>query len=140
MAELVHGAIDVAALLARARRPECGAVALFLGTTRDHHGGRRVLRLAYEAYEPMAVAALERIEREAASAHGAARCAIVHRLGEVPVAEPSVAVVVASVHRAAAFDACRWAMDELKRTAPIWKKELFEDGGADWVAGATIKP
>jgi molybdopterin synthase catalytic subunit len=138
VAELVNQPIDVARLLVEARRPDCGAVALFLGTTRDHHDGRRVVRLAYEAYEPMAVAALERLEREAVARHHVAACRIVHRLGEVPLAEPSVAVVVAAAHRGEAFDACRWAMDELKRSAPIWKKEFFAEGGEAWVEGAPL--
>jgi molybdopterin synthase catalytic subunit len=129
----------VESLLASARRPDCGAVSLFLGTTRDHHEGRRVTRLAYEAYEPMAVAALERLEAETCSRFEIASCRIVHRLGEVPLAEPSVAVVVAAAHRAPAFDACRWAMDELKRTVPIWKKEFFAAGGDAWVEGTKLE-
>ena len=138
MAELVSTPIDVAALVARAARPDCGAVALFLGTTRDHHGGRRVLHLSYEAYPVMALAALARLEREALARHAIAACTIVHRLGEVPLAEASVAVVVTAAHRGPAFDACRWAMDELKRTVPIWKKEHFADGAAEWVEGAPL--
>ena len=112
-----------------------GAVNLFLGTTRDHHAGRRVLRLEYEAYERMALAALEALERAACERFTLEHCAIVHRLGEVPVTEASVAVVTSSPHRAAAFDAARWAMDELKRNVPIWKKEHFEGGGEAWVEG-----
>ncbi len=138
MAELVHAPIDLAPLLEGARRPECGAIALFLGTTRDHHGGRAVVRLGYEAYEPMALAALEQLEREARSRFEIAECRVVHRLGDVPVAEPSVAVVVAAPHRGPAFDACRWVMDELKRIVPIWKKETFADGGAEWVEGTGL--
>ena len=135
MAELVRGPIDVPALLAAAARPECGAVNLFLGATRDHHQGRRVLRLEYEAYERMALDSLAALERAAAERFGLGHCAIVHRLGEVPVTEASVAVVTSAPHRAAAFDAARWAMDELKRNVPIWKKEHFAEGGAEWVAG-----
>lgn len=138
MAELVHGVIDVAALMAGARRPECGAIALFLGTTRDRHRGREVVRLGYEAYEPMALAALERLERDARARYEIAECRVVHRLGDVPVAESSVAVVVAAPHRGPAFDACRWVMDELKRSAPIWKKETFADGDAEWVEGTRL--
>ena len=111
---------------------------LFLGTTRDHHDGRRVVRLAYEAYEPMARSALAVIEREVCARYEVAHCAIVHRLGEVPLTEASVAVVVAAAHRGPAFDACRWAMDELKRSVPIWKKEFFEEGGAAWVEGTPL--
>jgi molybdopterin synthase catalytic subunit len=139
MAELTHDPIAVEPLLAGATRPDCGAVALFLGTTREHHQGRRVMRLAYEAYEPMALAALETLERQAVERFEIAACRIVHRLGEVPLAEASVAVVVASAHRAPAFDACRWAMDELKRGVPIWKKEFFAEGGEGWVDGTKLE-
>ena len=127
MAELVHTPIDVTPLLAAAARPECGAVNLFLGTTRDHHEGRAVLRLEYEAHERMALAALTALEDAARERFTLAHCVVVHRLGVVPVTEASVAVVVASAHRVAAFDASRWIMDELKRTVPIWKKEFFAD-------------
>src|SRR5262245_4645016 len=140
MAELVHGPIDVPALLDSARRPDCGAVALFLGTTRDHHQGRRVVRLAYEAYEPMALAALAALEEAAGTRFAIAACRIVHRLGDVPVADPSVAVAVSAAHRGPAFDACRWAMDELKRTLPIWKKESYAEGGEGWVEGTPLEP
>lgn len=138
MAELTHARIDDAALTAAAAHPSCGALVTFLGTTRDHHAGRAVERLEYEAYAPMALAALAAIERGARERFAIRSCAIVHRLGEVPPAEASVVVVVAAAHRGAAFDACRWAMDELKRTAPIWKKEHFRDGGAEWVAGTPL--
>jgi molybdopterin synthase catalytic subunit len=139
MAALVQAPIDVTRLLAEAARPECGAIALFLGTTRNHHQGRRVIGLAYEAYEPMALAALARLEEDAVARHEIAWCRIVHRLGEVPLAEPSVAVVVAAAHRGPAFDACRWAMDELKRTVPIWKREFFAEGGSEWVEGTPLR-
>jgi molybdopterin synthase catalytic subunit len=138
VAELTRAPIAVERLLAEATRPDCGAIALFLGTSRDHHEGRQVLRLAYEAYEPMALAALERLESEAVSRGGAARCRIVHRLGEVPIGEASVAVVVTAAHRAPAFEACRRAMDDLKRTAPIWKREFFAEGGSAWVEGTPL--
>lgn len=139
MAELTRARIDVAPLLAGAARPECGAVNLFLGTTRDHHEGRRVLRLEYEAYERMAVTALAGLERAACERFALAHCTVVHRLGEVPVGEASVAVVTSSPHRAAAFDAARWLMDELKRNVPIWKKEYFAGGDAEWVAGHPLR-
>lgn len=138
MAELTHARIDDAALTAAAAHASCGALVTFLGTTRDHHEGRAVERLEYEAYAPMALAALAAIERGACERFAIRSCAIVHRLGEVPPAEASVVVVVAAAHRGAAFDACRWAMDELKRAVPIWKKEHFADGGADWVAGTPL--
>ena len=135
MAELTHGAIDVALLLAAAAHPACGAVNLFLGTTRDHHDGRRVVRLEYEAYERMALDTLGGLESAARERFSLMHCAIVHRLGVVPVTEASVAVVASAPHRAAAFDAARWVMDELKRRAPIWKKEHFAEGDPAWVKG-----
>jgi molybdopterin synthase catalytic subunit len=138
VAELVHATIDVQPLLAAARRPECGAIDLFLGTTRDHHDGRRVLRLEYEAYERMALAALASLEQAACARFQLGHCAIVHRLGVVPVTEASVAVVTSAPHRAAVFDAARWVMDELKRSVPIWKKEHFEGGGEQWVEGHAL--
>ena len=121
-----------------AARPDCGALVLFSGTTRDHHKGRRVERLAYEAYEPMALAALESLERASCERFAIASCRIAHRLGQVPIGEASVLVAVAAVHRAAAFDASRWAMDELKRAVPIWKKEFFVEGGEAWVEGTRL--
>ena len=138
MAELVRAPIDERALTDAARHPECGAVLCFLGTTRDHHDGRRVTGLAYEAYEPMALAALVDIERTALERFAIRECRIVHRLGAVPLTEASVAVVVAAAHRGPAFDACRWAMDELKRTVPIWKRETYESGDTGWVEGTPL--
>jgi molybdopterin synthase catalytic subunit len=139
VAELTRDPIAVERLLAGAARPDCGAVVIFLGTTRDRHQGRRVARLAYEAYEPMALAALETLERQAVERFEIATCRIVHRLGEVPLTEASVVVVVAAAHRAPAFDACRWAMDELKRSVPIWKKEFYAEGGEGWVEGTRLE-
>jgi len=140
VAELVRTAIAVEPLTTAARRADCGALAVFLGTTRDHHEGRRVTRLEYEAYDAMALAALGAIERAAAERFAIRSCMIVHRLGEVPLTEASVAVIVAAAHRGPAFDACRWAMDELKRTVPIWKKEFFAEGGSAWVEGTKLTP
>ena len=136
----MHDAIDVATLLERSRRPECGAIAVFLGTSRDHHEGRKVKRLSYEAYEPMAAAALDALERETRGRYPVVSCHIVHRLGEVPITEVSVAIAVAAEHRGPAFEACRWAMDELKRTVPIWKKEFYAEGGGGWVEGTRLGP
>jgi len=138
VADLVSKPIDVTAMIGSASRPDCGAVAVFLGTTRDHHAGRRVASLAYEAYEPMARAALEALEGATLKRFGIAACQIVHRLGVVPPTEASVVVVAVAAHRAEAFDACRWAMDELKRGVPIWKKERYVDGGEGWVEGSPL--
>ena len=138
MAELVRSEIDVAKLITEASRPDCGAVSLFIGNSRDHNEGKKVAHLEYEAYEPMALAALAKLERDALKQFKIATCRIVHRLGEVPLAEASVAVVVAAAHRQPAFDACQWAMNELKRTAPIWKKEFFSAGEGEWVKGTPL--
>jgi molybdopterin synthase catalytic subunit len=138
VAELVREPIAVERLLAAAARPDCGAIALFLGTTRDHHEGRRVVRLFYEAYEPMALEAMTALEQRTLERFSIALCRIVHRLGDVPPAEASVAVIVTSTHRGPAFDACRWAMDELKRSIPIWKKEQFAGGEESWVEGRPL--
>lgn len=138
MAQLLHGPLDPAAMTAAAARDDCGAIVAFLGTTRDHHAGRRVLRLAYEAYEPMALRELEALERECVQRFDVRSCTIAHRLGDVPPSQASVVVVIASAHRGAAFDASRWVMDELKRRVPIWKQEHFEDGGPEWVEGTPL--
>jgi len=139
VAELVRAPIDVGKLITEASRPDCGAVSLFIGNSRDHNEGRKVAKLEYEAYEPMAVAALEKLERDAAKQFQIATCRIVHRLGPVPLAEASVAVVVAAAHRQPAFDACQWAMNELKQNTPIWKKEFFAEGGEEWVKGTPLE-
>src|SRR5688572_27667058 len=138
MPELVRAPIDVAALLGGSARPDCGALAVFLETTREHHEGKKVVRLEYEAYETMAHAALAELEREVTGRYSVASCRIVHRLGDVPLTEVSVVVVVAAAHRGPAFDACRWAMDELKAKIPIWKKERYEGGGEAWVEGTRL--
>jgi molybdopterin synthase catalytic subunit len=139
VAALTDGPIAIEPLMGEAARPECGAIAIFAGTTRDHHEGRKVVRLSYEAYRPMALEALARIEQRTVERFGVAFCRIVHRLGDVPPAEASVVVVVAAGHRGAAFDACRWAMSEVKGSAPIWKKEHYADGGEGWVQGARLE-
>ena len=112
-----------------------GAVAIFLGTVRDHNIGRKVLYLEYEAYTDMAVREMEKIRDLALEKYDVGRIAIAHRSGRLEIGEASVAVVAASAHRAAAMDACRFAIDRLKETVPIWKKEFFE-GGEAWIEGA----
>jgi len=130
--QLVDTPIDVAAVERAVASPECGAVLLFLGSVRDHHRGRRVEKLDYSAYRAMAESALERIARELEAAGERVRVAIVHRLGEVPAGEPSVAIAVASPHREAAYEASRTALERLKREVPIWKREHYTDGEAAW--------
>jgi molybdopterin synthase catalytic subunit len=116
-----------------------GGLALFLGVVRDENAGRKVLFLEYEAYAPMAEAEMLKIERDCITRFGVSKVAIVHRTGRLEIGEASVAVAVASPHRAQALDACRHAIDTLKRTVPIWKKEHFE-GGAVWIEGPGETP
>jgi MoaE-MoaD fusion protein len=132
---LTRERIDSAALAARLTRASDGAVVTFEGVVRNNSGGRATRFLDYEGYEPMALKVIAEIGREMAVWHGIGRIAIVHRLGRLEIGEASVSVVVASPHRAAAFDAVREVMDLLKTRVPIWKKEHFEDGEV-WVEGA----
>jgi molybdopterin synthase catalytic subunit len=113
-------------------RPDCGGTALFVGTTRSPNQGREVDELEYEAYAEAATPELERIGREAAARHGLGAVYLAHRVGVVPAAEPSVIVAASAPHRAEAFAGCRELIDELKRSAPIWKKERWAGGGR-WV-------
>jgi molybdopterin synthase catalytic subunit len=131
---LVHDRIATETVLARIKQPEDGAVVVFEGIVRDHTRGRRTLYLDYEAYEPMARRKLEELAKEALERFEVREVALVHRLGRLQHSETSVLIAVASAHRAAAFDACRWLIDTLKKTVPIWKKEYFADG-AVWADG-----
>lgn len=132
MFRIVDEPIDVASLDQVVRRGD-GGVVTFLGAVReDADDGRRVVGLWYEAHEAMAVLEFETIAREARERIGDVRIAIVHRIGELRIGDVSVAVLAAAPHRSAAFDACSYAIDELKRRAPIWKKERFADGSAEW--------
>ncbi len=132
--DIVTAPIDVAAVLAAVAHPGAGAATQFIGTTRDNADGKRVLGLEYEAYRPMALAVMEKIAADAASRWALLGVAMVHRIGPVDVGEASVVIAVSSAHRAEAFEACRYLIDTLKSTAPIWKKERFDDGTA-WVDG-----
>ena len=129
---LTHEPIDLPPLIQRVAGPDRGGVATFLGLVRNHQDGRQVLRLEYSAYEPMAEAESERIVAEAAE-RWPARVALLHRLGPLAIGDTAVAVVAASAHRAAAFDACRYVIEEVKRRVPVWKKEFYADGSVEWV-------
>jgi MoaE-MoaD fusion protein len=126
--------IDSAGLIETLKRPEDGALSVFEGIVRNHSRGRRTLFLDYEAYEAMALKQMESLITEACTQFQIRDAVVVHRLGRIEICETSVLIIVASAHRAAAFDACRWLIDTLKRTVPIWKKEHFEDG-AIWSDG-----
>jgi molybdopterin synthase catalytic subunit len=131
---LVRERITTETVLAEIKQPEDGAVVIFEGIVRDHTRGRRTLYLDYEAYESMARRKLEELAEEALEKFEVRQVALVHRLGRLQHTETSVLIAVASAHRAAAFEACRWLIDALKKTVPIWKKEYFEDG-AVWADG-----
>ena len=142
MFEIVSQPIDVEAVIGAVADSSTGATVTFIGTTRDHHEGRRVTRLEYEAYPEMALAELRKIGDAARRRWPIERVAIVHRIGVVPVGDASVVIAVSAGHRAAAFDACRFAIDRLKEVVPIWKKEYFE-GGEIWIGaqtGAAFQP
>ena len=131
--------IDTAAFLKKIKGPEDGAAIVFEGIVRNNTGGRRTLFLDYEAYEEMAVKEMESLIGRAFDQFKVRDAMIIHRLGRIEIGETSVLIVVSSAHRAAAFDACRWLIDTLKRTVPIWKKEHFEDG-AVWSDGEPLPP
>jgi molybdopterin synthase catalytic subunit len=132
--ELTIDAIDIGAVARRVVLPECGATVTLDGYAREWTKGRRTLYLVYEAYAPMAQRELERLGREAHEQFDIAHIGIVHRTGRLEIGETSVVIAVSAPHRRAAFAACEWAIRELKRTVPIWKKEIFADGEV-WVEG-----
>lgn len=123
---LTHGPIDTAAAIAHVGDPSCGAITVFLGTTRadTDAAGRRTVALDYEAYDRMAIEQMRDLADQARRRWPIARVALVHRVGRVPLGEVSVAVAVSCPHRGEAFDACRWLIDELKKIVPIWKQEV----------------
>jgi molybdopterin synthase catalytic subunit len=136
---LTREAIPTEALVAAAKQGSDGAVVVFDGIVRDNTRGRQTLYLDYEAYEEMAEKLLADLAAEAVTRFGVRQAMLVHRLGRLAIGETSVLIVVASAHRAAAFDACRWLIDTLKKTVPIWKKETFVDGTV-WADGEPFPP
>ena len=138
-AELVHQPIDASALIRRVSRPANGAVLLFLGVVRDVNDGRAVTGIEYSAYESMAERELAAIASEAAERFGMSDIAIQHRVGQLALEEASVGIAVAHPHRGAAYDASRWAIEEIKRRVPVWKREHYADGTREWV-DPTRKP
>lgn len=138
-ARLQREPIHTAELLAQIKEGEDGAVCLFDGIVRNHSRNRRTLYLEYDAYPAMALAGMETLAHEALAGFPIRDLRIVHRVGRLEIGESSVVIAVASAHRAAAFDACRWVIDTLKRTVPVWKKEFFE-GGAIWADGEPFPP
>ena len=138
-ASIVRFKIDTQQVLNNLKRSEDGAALVFEGVVRNHTRGRKTLYLDYEAYEDMALQQMEELAEQSLKQFQIRDVALVHRLGRLEIGETSVLVAVASAHRAAAFDACRWLIDTLKRIVPIWKKEYFEDG-AMWADGEPFPP
>jgi molybdopterin synthase catalytic subunit len=134
---LTEQPVDLGALIDAVQSPERGGIACFLGTVRNHHHGRDVLRLEYSAYAPMVEAECARIVAEAESRWDVT-IALRHRLGRLEIGEVAVAVVTASAHRDEAFVACRYVIEELKRRVPIWKREFYADGAVQWVGSGDI--
>lgn len=136
---LTREVIEAEKLVAAAKQGEDGAVVVFDGIVRNNTRGRRTLYLDYEAYEEMALKQMHGLAEQALEKYAIRHVTIVHRLGHLEIGESSVLVIVASAHRGAAFDACRWIIDTLKKTVPIWKKETFADG-AVWADGEPFPP
>jgi molybdopterin synthase catalytic subunit len=132
--EIVESRIDAETIVRAVKAGEDGAVCVFDGIVRDNTRGRKTLHLEYETYREMALGQMQRLVSEAKTRFGVREVALVHRIGRLVVGETSVLIVVASAHRAVAFEACRWLIDSLKTTVPIWKKEIFVDG-AVWADG-----
>ncbi|NYF79760.1 molybdenum cofactor biosynthesis protein MoaE [Granulicella arctica] len=132
--EITKTVIDAPGIVSAIKAGPDGAVCAFDGIVRNNTRGRTTLFLDYEAYEEMALQQMRSIAAEVLTKFGVRDVALVHRLGRLHVGESSVLIVVASAHRGAAFDACRWLIDTLKKTVPIWKKEYFVDG-AVWADG-----
>jgi len=133
---LVREPIDIRPLRDLLAKPEDGAAVVFEGVVRDSARGRAVRHLEYHAYEPMALRMLGELCEEVRAQFAIRDIAIVHRLGRLELGECSVAIIVVSAHRAPAFEACRFAIDTLKRTVPIWKKEFYDDGEV-WIEGGS---
>lgn len=132
---IVEDPIDTQEVLGRVGADEDGAVLLFLGVVRDHADGRAVEGMRYDAYAEMAEGVLAEIAEEAADRLSTRRVAVVHRTGELAIGEVSVAIAVSSPHRAEAYDASRYVIEEIKKRLPVWKKEHYVAGGAEWVEG-----
>jgi molybdopterin synthase catalytic subunit len=134
--ELTTEAIDVGEVARRVVLPECGATVTLDGYAREWTKGQRTLYLVYEAYDAMALTEMQRLGVEAHKQFEIAHIGIVHRTGRIDIGETSVVIAASAPHRRAAFQACEWAIKELKRTVPIWKKEIY-DGGEAWVTPQT---
>ena len=137
--EVREGPLDARAMRVSLEDPRAGAVVVFEGCARNHHAGKAVDSLAYEAFVPMAEAELARLREEALDRFGLIGCLVHHRLGEVPLTEAAVIVATSGAHRREAFEAAMWIMDRIKERVPIWKRERFQEGGEAWVEGEARK-
>ena len=133
MIQLTDNPIDTDEVLRRVASTQAGAAVLFLGTTREFTGERQTASLDYECYPDMAEKKMAELEAEARRRWPIVECAIIHRLGHLPLGEASVAIAVSTAHRGDAFAAGQWLIDELKQVVPIWKKENWSDGTSEWV-------
>ncbi|MFA5679441.1 MAG: molybdenum cofactor biosynthesis protein MoaE [Pseudomonas sp.] len=140
MTHLTHDPIDIQSLLALDQYPECGGLALFVGTVRNHHQGLPVVSLTYTAYPPLAIKRIADIEQQACQRFGLSYCRVVHRLGLLHIGDVAIACVARAGHRGQAFDACRYVVDEVKHQAPIWKEERYANGSSAYVQGCCIRP
>ena len=135
MTRVVHEPINPQGIVAEVESPSAGAIVTFAGVVRNHHAGQTVKAIDYHAYESMAERELARIEGEVTSRWPGVGIRIVHRVGFLEIGETSVFIAVASPHRAEGFEASRYAIDRIKETVPIWKKEIYPDGHA-WIEGS----
>lgn len=139
MYRLSEQSLNIGGLVDFVGDPAAGAIATFIGTTRNHNEGRCIYSLEYEAYSGMAENEMRTIGEEAAQRWDIKRIAVAHRIGHVPIGEASVVIAVSAAHRDEAFQACRYMIDELKKRVPIWKKEIYE-GGEVWIGTQTGEP
>lgn len=139
MYRLTDEPIDQQELLSAVADPAVGAVVTFIGLTRNHNDGRKVVSLSYEAYIGMAEKEMAKLGEEARRLWKVSKIAMIHRLGEVAIGEASVSIAVSAAHRAEAFEACQYLIDELKKRVPIWKKETFV-GGEVWIGSQSGTP
>lgn len=131
--QLLHTPLQVEKCLKKVQHPGAGGIDIFIGTVRDQTKGKKVVRLEFESYEPMAISEMKKIAERAAEQWPVQNIAIHHRIGTLEIGEIAVIIAVSTPHRRASFEACQFAIDTLKETVPIWKKEIFEDGEI-WVA------
>jgi len=136
---LSHTPVSIDALLQLDQHPECGGLALFVGTVRDHHEGRSVRNLTYTAHEPLAAKVIRDVEKATRERFGVPYVRVVHRLGALAIGDVAIVCVVRAPHRAEAFEACRYAVDAVKHGAPVWKEEFYTDGTSAFVDGCCIR-